>query len=110
MKHHSPPRFSSLSFLPSASPLAQRPTTLGKSSMVNAIVMRARIIQRQTALRKGDTLTIVVGESMQGQYAASTTTDKSVSASNDHVEHPPRRRALEIGPRQRPRRRHRRSG
>ncbi len=61
---------------------AQRPMGLGASSMLNQDAGRG-LIQRRTALHKGDKLTIFVNESMQGQYAASTTTAKTVSASND---------------------------
>lgn len=78
--------FFSLFLLP-ASLLAQGPTTLGASSLVNLGAFNDPILRR-TAHRKGDVLTVVVNEVMQGQYAASTTTSKTESASVDKVSLP----------------------
>lgn len=70
-----------------ASALAQRPTTLGASSMTNEVAERG-LFERRTAHHKGDVLRITVNETMQGQYSASTTTNKSIAASTDKISLP----------------------
>lgn len=80
------PLLLALSLLPLGA-LAQRPHDLGGSSMVTANMERD-LIQRRTAFRKGDILTIAVNETMQGQYSATTATNKSVSATANKVSLP----------------------
>ena len=46
------------------------------------------LIERRTAMRKGDTLRIVVNEVMKGAYKANTVTTKSASATVDKIDLP----------------------
>lgn len=70
----------SLSLFPLTA-VAQRPLDLGGSSGVTEKSEYSPL--RRTALHKGDKLTIVISETMQGQYAASTTTSKTSASSTD---------------------------
>ena len=66
---------------------AQGPNTLGASSLMNDAAARG-LIERRTAMRKGDILRITVNEVMKGQYKATTATNKTVKSTVNKVDLP----------------------
>ena len=75
-----------LALMPLPSP-AQGPNTLGASSLMNEVAARG-LIERRTAMRKGDVLRVTVNEVMKGQYKATTATNKTVKANVDKIDLP----------------------
>ena len=67
--------------------LAQAPTTLGASSLMNADAARG-LIGRRTAAKKGDTLQVIVNEVMKGQYSANTAVNRTEASTVDKVSLP----------------------